>query len=59
MKTPAVRKLSARREGAGRRQSFPIFAGQDVNKRDLVLLVFAGNVVVAVLAWFLVDSFVW
>ena len=46
-------RLAAQWDGAGRRQSFPIF---DFNKWDLVLLlVFACNVGVATLAWFLVG----
>jgi transposase len=45
---------AARPDGAGRRQS--IFASQDFNRWGLVLpLVFAGNVVVATLACFLVG----
>jgi hypothetical protein len=44
------------RDGAGRQADDPIFAGMDFNKWGLVLpLIFAGNVVVATLAWFLVG----
>ena len=47
---------AARRDGAGRRQSFPTLASEDFNSWALILpLIFVGNVVVSTLAWLLVG----
>ena len=49
-------KSEARRDVVGRRQSFPMFVAEDFNRPNLILLlIFAGNIVVAALAWLLVG----